>query len=122
MINYYYNSYSEFYIYFILTAGIVFILFGVSYIVANQKLYAEKVVGYECGFDPFSDARDPFHIKFYLISILFIIFDIEVVFFFPWAIAFQEFQFKEFYAMYFFVFVLTLGFIYEWKKGALDWE
>jgi NADH-quinone oxidoreductase subunit A len=122
MINYYYNSYSEFYIYLVLTLGIVLILFGVSYIVANQKLYTEKVLGYECGFDPFSDARDPFHIKFYLISILFIIFDIEVVFFFPWAIAFQEFTYVELYSMYFFIFILTLGFIYEWRKGVLDWE
>jgi NADH-quinone oxidoreductase subunit A len=119
---YYFNNYTNLLLYFFFTFGIVCIFLGLSYIIANQKLYTEKVLGYECGFDPFSDARDPFHIKFYLICILFILFDIEVVFFFPWAIAYTDFSYIEFYSMYFFIIILTLGFLYEWRKGALDWE
>jgi NADH-quinone oxidoreductase subunit A len=99
-----------------------FLMVGLSYILAEQKPDLEKNSGYECGFDPFSDARDPFHIRFYLLSILFIIFDIEIVFFFPWAISLYKTAILGFYTMSFFVFILTIGFIYEWKKNALEWD
>lgn len=110
------------YYYLIFAFGLASVLVGVSYLIAEQKPNLEKNSGYECGFDPFSDARDPFYIRFYLIAILFIIFDIEMVFFFPWLISIELNVFFSFYVMFVFLFFLTLGFIYEWKKKALDWD
>jgi NADH:ubiquinone oxidoreductase subunit 3 (subunit A) len=80
------------------------------------------MIGYECGFDPFSDARSPFNVKFYIVSILFLLFDVEVAFFFPWAASLRESLFTGLYVMYFFVFVLSAAFFYEWNRGALDWD
>jgi len=97
-------------------------MIGLSYILAEQKPDLEKNSGYECGFDPFSDARDPFHIRFYLLSILFIIFDIEIVFFFPWAVSISLMGLLGFYTMSLFVIILAIGFVYEWKKNALEWD
>ena len=82
----------------------------------------EKNSPYECGFPPFEDARTKFQVRFYLVSILFIIFDLEVAFLFPWAVAFREVGAFGFWSMMAFLGVLTIGFIYEWKKGALEWE
>ena len=82
----------------------------------------EKISSYECGFDAFSDAREPFDIKFYLIAILFIIFDVEVLFFFPWIFCMRETFLLGFYVILFFMFILMIGFAYEWKKGCMDWE
>ncbi len=82
----------------------------------------EKLSPYECGFEPFNDARKEFDIRFYLVAILFIIFDLEIIFLFPWAITLNKTGIFGFWSMMFFLFVLTIGFIYEWKKGALDWE
>lgn len=110
------------YFYALFALGLSSILLGFSYLLAEQKPNVEKNSGYECGFDPFSDARDPFHIRFYLISILFIIFDIEIVFFFPWIISYQLNPIFSFYIMFLFLFFLILGFVYEWKKKALDWD
>ena len=83
--------------------------------------YLEKTIGYECGFDPFSEAREPFNIKFYLISIIFLIFDVETVFFFPWIIATNYIEFVGFYIMYSFFIILILGYFYEYKKNVLEW-
>lgn len=83
---------------------------------------AEKLSQYECGFDPFSDARGKFDVRFYLVAILFIIFDLEVAFLFPWAITLKEIGDFGFWSMMIFLVVLTIGFAYEWKKGALEWE
>ena len=84
--------------------------------------YAEKNSTYECGFEPFDETRGKFEVKFYLVAILFIIFDLEIIFLFPWAVAFNEIGMYGFWSMMFFLFVLTVGFLYEWLKGALDWN
>jgi NADH-quinone oxidoreductase subunit A len=93
-----------------------------SYIVAKQRPDSEKVSAYECGFEAFGDARSRFDVRFYLVAILFIIFDLEVAFLFPWAITLGEIGQFGFWSMVVFLAVLTVGFIYEWKKGALEWE
>ncbi len=100
--------------------GIVLILAAVVLAVRNPD--PQKVSAYECGFDPFDDARMKFDVRFYLVSILFIIFDLEVAFLFPWAVAFGELSMAAFWSMMIFLAVLTIGFAYEWKKGALDWQ
>ena len=83
---------------------------------------AEKNSPYECGFEPFEDSRMEFDVRFYLVAILFIIFDLEIAFLFPWAISLGNIGIFGFTSMMIFLFILTIGFIYEWKKGALDWE
>ena len=92
------------------------------FLVAVRNPDPEKVSAYECGFNAFDDARMKFDVRFYLVSILFIIFDLEVAFLFPWAVAFKEVGTIGFWAMMVFLGVLTIGFIYEWKKGALEWD
>ena len=82
----------------------------------------EKLSAYECGSEPFNDSRMEFDIRFYLVAILFIIFDLEIAFLFPWAITLGNLGLFGFFSMMLFLFILTIGFIYEWKKGALDWE
>ena len=82
----------------------------------------EKLSAYECGFEPFNDSRMEFDIRFYLVAILFIIFDLEIAFLFPWAVTLGNIGYFGFFSMMLFLFILTIGFIYEWKKGALDWE
>ena len=82
----------------------------------------EKLSAYECGFEPFNDSRMEFDVRFYLVAILFIIFDLEIAFLFPWAISLGTIGFYGYLSMLVFLFILTIGFIYEWKKGALDWE
>lgn len=90
-------------------------------IVAVRNPDPEKVSAYECGFNAFDDARMKFDVRFYLVSILFIIFDLEVAFLFPWAVAFGDMSMVAFWSMMGFLAVLTAGFAYEWKKGALEW-
>jgi NADH-quinone oxidoreductase subunit A len=92
------------------------------FLVAVRNPDPEKVSAYECGFNAFDDARMKFDIRFYLVSILFIIFDLEIAFLFPWAAAFRTIGLFGFWSMMVFLGVLTIGFIYEWKKGALEWE
>jgi NADH-quinone oxidoreductase subunit A len=93
-----------------------------SYLIAQQKPDSAKLSAYECGFEAFSDARAKFDVRFYLVSILFIIFDLEVAFLFPWAVSLHTIGTFGFWSMVVFLCVLTVGFIYEWKKGALEWE
>ena len=100
--------------------GILLILAAVVLAVRNPD--PEKVSAYECGFAAFDDARMKFDVRFYLVAILFIIFDLEIAFLFPWAVAFQNVGILGFWSMILFLFVLTVGFAYEWKKGALEWE
>lgn len=95
---------------------------ALSLIVAKQKPDADKLSAYECGFDAFDDARHKFDVRFYLVAILFIIFDLEVAFLFPWAVTLGKIGIFGFWSMVSFLGILTVGFIYEWKKGALDWE
>ena len=93
-----------------------------SLLVARQSPDAEKLSAYECGFEAFEDARGRFDVRFYLVAILFIIFDLEVAFLFPWAVALGDIGMAGFWSMMVFLAVLTVGFVYEWKKGALEWE
>jgi len=98
------------------------IMYGVSYIVVLQLGDSEKVSPYECGFNPFEDARQKFQVKFYLVAILFLIFDLEVSFLFPWSITLNKQGLLGYWTMFIFLLILTIGFVYEWKKGALEWE
>ena len=98
------------------------ILIIASFLLAKQNPDPEKLSAYECGFEPFNDSRMEFDVRFYLVAILFIIFDLEIAFLFPWAISLGKIGIFGFVSMMIFLFILTIGFIYEWKKGALDWE
>ena len=107
----------------------LFIALGLSvgFIVLNflfspRKPDPEKLSAYECGFEAFGDSRMEFDVRFYLVAILFIIFDLEIAFLFPWAISLGNIGLLGFSSMMIFLFILTVGFVYEWKKGALDWE
>lgn len=100
--------------------GVVLILAAVILAVRNPD--PEKVSAYECGFNAFDDARMKFDVRFYLVAILFIIFDLEIAFLFPWAVAFKDISMTGFWSMIAFLGVLTVGFAYEWKKGGLEWE
>lgn len=93
-----------------------------SYVLAPQRPDADKNAAYECGFDAFEDSRSQFDVRFYLVAILFIIFDLEVAFLFPWAVTLGEIGMFGFWSMIVFLAILTVGFIYEWRKGALEWE
>ena len=108
--------------YFLVSLALACILVFLPFVVAPQKPDAEKISAYECGFDPFDDARGKFDIRFYLVAILFIIFDLEVTFLFPWAVTLNQIGIFGFWTMMIFLIILTIGFIYEWQKGALDWE
>ena len=108
---------------FIGVAGFVGLALLVApFLVAFKAPDTEKLSAYECGFNAFDDARMKFDVRFYLVSILFIIFDLEVAFLFPWAVAFGELGWFGFWSMMTFLGVLTVGFVYEWKKGALEWD
>ena len=103
-----------------LVISIGFIL--INFISSPSNPDPEKLSAYECGFDPFEDSRMEFDVRLYLVAILFIIFDLEIAFLFPWAISLGNIGLLGFTSMMIFLFILTVGFIYEWKKGALDWE
>ena len=109
-------------LYIFVSALLSGLILSLSFFVATQKPDPEKTSAYECGFDPFEDARAKFDIRFYLVAILFIIFDLEVAFLFPWAVVFGDIGIFGFVSMMVFLGVLTIGFIYEWKKGALEWD
>jgi len=109
-------------IFLALSAVIGLALLVAPFAIAVKNPDPEKVSAYECGFDAFDDARMKFDVRFYLVAILFIIFDLEVAFLFPWAVAFNSVGWLGFWSMMAFLGVLTIGFIYEWKKGALEWD
>ena len=109
-------------IFLAIAVGVAAAAIVASLIAARQRPDPEKVSPYECGFEPFDDARRRFDVRFYLVAILFIIFDLEVAFLFPWAIALGQIGMFGFWSMMVFLAVLTIGFVYEWKKGALEWE
>ena len=109
-------------VFLILAFGISIGAIFSSLIVGERNAYADKNSTYECGFDPFDDSRSRFEVKFYLVAILFIIFDLEIIFLFPWAIAFKDLGLFGYASMMFFLLVLTIGFVYEWMEGALDWN
>ena len=95
---------------------------GAGFILSPRNPDAEKGSPYECGFEAFEDARMKFDVRFYLVAILFILFDLEIAFFFPWAVVLDEVGPTGFWAMMIFLGILVIGFVYEWKKGALEWE
>ena len=105
-----------------IATGLAVVVVLASYLAARQSPDSEKVSAYECGFEPFDDARGRFDVRFYLVAILFIIFDLEVAFLFPWAISLEAIGSFGFWSMMVFLVMLTIGFVYEWRKGALEWE
>ena len=109
-------------VFLVLSIGVAVLAMLASFIVARQKPDIEKNSAYECGFEAFSDARIRFDVRYYLVAILFIIFDLEVAFLFPWAVSLNAIGMFGFWSMMIFLAILTVGFVYEWKKGALEWE
>jgi NADH-quinone oxidoreductase subunit A len=118
----YLANYFPIVVFIAIAGGIALAMIGGSLLAARQKPYPEKLSAYECGFEPFDDARRRFDVRFYLVAILFIIFDLEVAFLFPWAVSLSTIGMLGFWSMMGFLAVLTVGFIYEWRRGALDWE
>src|ERR1700744_1481247 len=120
---YYITEYYFLFIYLLISFLIALVMFLANYILITKDIYIEKNSAYECGFSPFGEARNKFDVRFYLVGILFIIFDLEIIFLFPWTmldvISLQD-SFSFFIMMFFLIF-LTIGFIYEWKKNALEW-
>ncbi len=117
-----YSEYLPIFVFIIIALSMSIGFAFLSGITGPSKPDKEKLSAYECGFTPFEDARVRFDVRFYLVAILFIIFDLEVAFLFPWAISLSSIGLAGYLSMLFFLFVLTVGFLYEWKKGALDWE
>lgn len=116
------NEYGLVLLLFSVAGLLALVIFALSYFLIIKAYDPEKISPYECGFDPFGDARLRFNVKFYLVSLLFVIFDLEVVFLFPWSVVLPFVDLFGFFTMLFFLFLLTLGFLYEWSLGALDWE
>ena len=115
-------SYFPILIFLGIAVALAVIMIALPALLAPHKPDSEKLSSYECGFEPFGDARGQFDVRFYLVAILFIIFDLEVAFLFPWAVALDDIGVFGFWSMMVFLGVLTIGFIYEWTKGALEWE
>ena len=108
------------FIFIALALSIGFII--LNFLFSPKNPDSEKLSAYECGFEPFDDSRMTFDVRFYLVAILFIIFDLEIAFLFPWAISLGNIGSLGFWSMMLFLFILSIGFVYEWKKGALDWD
>lgn len=116
------NQYAVILICILFSTFLGLIIFSLSYFIGVQNPDAEKISAYECGFEPFEDARNKFDVRFYIVAILFIIFDIEVVYLFPWSVSLYAIGFQGFSAMILFLIILTIGFLYEIVKKALDWQ
>jgi NADH:ubiquinone oxidoreductase subunit 3 (subunit A) len=116
-----FNNYINLFLWFIFSLFLVILLFFIVYNLINKDIDYEKLSAYECGFNPFEEVVGRFDIRFYLVAILFIVFDLEVSFLFPWSIIFGFLGFVGFFSMFFFLFILIIGFLYELKRGALDW-
>ena len=122
MLSEFLKDYLPIIIFLVIALGLSGAFVVVNLILSPKHPDPEKLSAYECGFEPFEDSRMKFDVRFYLVAILFIIFDLEVAFLFPWAIVFGDIGFFGFFSMMFFLTILTIGFIYEWKKGALEWD
>ena len=109
-------------IFLVFSVVLASLIFGASYTLAFSEADSEKLSSYECGFDPYEDARNAFDVRFYLVAILFLLFDIETVFLFPWAVSLSELPSIGYWSMMDFLFELVIGFIYAWQIGSLDWE
>ena len=122
MLSDFLKDYLSIILFLIIASGLSVAFIVINFIFSPKKPDPEKLSAYECGFEPFNDSRIEFDVRFYLVAILFIIFDLEIAFLFPWAVSLGNIGILGFYSMMIFLFILTVGFIYEWKKGALDWE
>ena len=109
-------------LFLIIALGLSVAFIIINFILSPKNPDPEKLSAYECGFEPFEDSRMKFDVRFYLVAILFIIFDLEIAFLFPWAVVLDHIGYEGFLAMAIFLFILLIGFIYEWKKGALEWD
>ena len=116
------KDYFSIIIFLIIAFGLSCVFILLNFLVSPKNPDPEKLSAYECGFEAFGDSRMEFDVRFYLVAILFIIFDLEIAFLFPWAISLGSIGLLGFFSMMIFLTILTVGFIYEWKKGALDWE
>ena len=116
------KDYASILIFLFIALGLSFGFIVLNFIFSPKNPDPEKLSAYECGFEAFDDSRMEFDVRFYLVAILFIIFDLEIAFLFPWAISLGNIGLLGFVSMMIFLFILTIGFIYEWKKGALDWD
>jgi NADH-quinone oxidoreductase subunit A len=121
-IQLYLQNYLSILIFIIISACLAFVLIIIPFIINKSNPDKEKLSTYECGFESFGNAKKKFDIRFYLVSILFILFDLEIAFLFPWAVMLKEIGLIGFWSMIAFIVTLTIGFVYEWKKGALEWE
>lgn len=115
-------GYISIFMFFALAVGFTLITIAVSAVLGRKKITPQKMLPYECGMDPIGSTRTPFSVKFYIIAMLFIVFDIEAVFLYPWAVIFRELKIFGLIEMAVFIAVLLAGFAYAWKKGALEWE
>jgi len=122
MLSDFLRDYFSIILFLVIALGLSLAFIVLNFILSPKKPDPEKLSAYECGFEPFDDSRMEFDVRFYLVAILFIIFDLEIAFLFPWAISLGSIGLLGFCSMMIFLFILTVGFIYEWKKGALDWE
>jgi len=109
-------------IFLVVASGIGLVLLGLGFLIGTGSKDVEKLSAYECGFEPFEDTRTKFDVRYYLVAILFIIFDLEIAFLFPWAVSLDVIGGFGLVAMAVFLALLVVGFIYEWKKGALEWD
>lgn len=116
------EAYLPILIFFVIGAGLAVIMTSIPFITNPTRKSAEKMSAYESGFEAFDTARRTFDVRFYLVAILFIIFDLEVAFLFPWAMVLQTISWFGFFSMMSFLAILTIGFVYEWRQGALEWE
>lgn len=116
------TEYLYVYVYLVISLVLSSLIVGASMALVQRTGDLEKVSAYECGFHPFEDTRSKFDVRFYLVAILFIIFDLEITFLFPWGLYLNNFGITGFFSMVLFLYLLLIGFLYEWKKGALDWE
>ena len=122
MLSDFLKDYLSIILFLIIALGLSVAFIVINFVLSPKKPDPEKLSAYECGFEPFDDSRMEFDVRFYLVAILFIIFDLEIAFLFPWAISLGNIGLLGFCSMMIFLFILTVGFIYELKKGALDWE
>ena len=122
MLSDFLRDYFSIILFLVIALGLSLAFIVLNFILSPKKPDPEKLSAYECGFEPFDDSRMEFDVRFYLVAILFIIFDLEIAFLFPWAISLGSIGLLGFCSMMIFLFILTVGFIYEWKKGALDWD
>ena len=118
----YLSNYFAILVFVVLALGLAVAPLIINRLVAPNKPDSQKNAPYECGFDPFDDARAPFDVRFYLVAILFIMFDLETAFLFPWAVSLKQTGSLGFWSMMLFLFILVVGFAFEWQKGALEWE